>query len=297
MRLLYAIAAFNRMHLLVNTVESVRAFGPEGDILIVDDGSDDPSLLEYYNQLEENKIATVIRSDRSKDSDMHGGLYVSMTKATQYAIENNYDYIYFLQDDVQFMWKDEQLMDRVANVFEQCPDASMVNPTFQKKLYARNMKERLIPKKQGNCWYLTPYGIADIGIMQVKTLKEKNFRFDNTETKNHEQWTEWGYKFYCLNAPVLAWVPWPRTYNRDEAQGKDRKAKRKYFMKPLSQSNIKKLQSATLEKIPYHEDYCFPWGWWCLSPYCYTILNMEYWNALRKAVKRLELIPHPVIRF
>jgi glycosyltransferase involved in cell wall biosynthesis len=298
MRLLYAITSYNRYFLLKNTVESVFAFAPQGDVLIADDGSTDQALLQYYRQLEaEGRVVVLQKSHAGDAQKMHGGLYDCMNRATEYAIEKGYSHIFYLQDDVQFMWKDSDLLHRIEHVFATHADAAMVNPIFQKKIIARSMRDRLEPYGDADAWHLKPYGIADIGCVRVELLKEKQWRFGATETKNHVQWSTWGYKLYCLRCPVLAWVPWPPVYNRERRQGVERKPRRAFLLKPLSERQVKTLRSLPLQKIPYTEDFCFPWGWWCWSPYCFTILNMEYWNNLRKAVKRGECFPHPVIRW
>jgi len=298
MRILYVIISYNRYFLLKNAVESLLAYAPAGNLLIVDDGSNDPRLLQYYEHLKRERKAH-IRQGTHEGSEriLHGGLYRCMNIGMDYAIQHDYSHVFYLQDDVQFMWKDDHLVKRIENVFNRCPDAAMVSPIFQKKIIARAMRARLQPNVAGDCWHMTPYGIADIGCVPVKLLAEKRWRFGETETKNHVQWASWGYKLYCLRAPVIAWVPWPLVYNRETRSGIERYPRKQFLLKPLSPRSIRRLCSLPLGHIPYTEDFCFPWQWWCWSPYCFTVLNMEYWNNLRKAVKRLECFPHPVIRW
>ncbi len=289
MQLLTALFSYNRYYLLKNTIDSWIEFGPGGDLLIIDDGSDDLRLVSYLKELTNRNRITVIQRNQNH-LNVHGGLYANMTLATQYAIDHAYEYIFFLQDDVQFMWRDEQFLDRIRTIFATCTDAAMITPFFHRAIMARQMRKRLIPHASGLCWHLLPYGIIDIGIMPVQLLKEKKYIFRNSETENSFAWKAWGYKLYSMPAPILAFIPWPEVRSSGRKMGFERLPKRKYFLKPLNEERIAKLKNQGLS-IADHEDYCLPWGWSCLSPYWFTKFSNEYWKYLWKSIRHNERWP------
>ncbi len=291
MRLLAVIFCYERPYLLRNAVESFFAFGPDADLLIVDDGSEDKELRKYLDDVRKQPRTSVII--RKKDAGgSHGGLYVNMTLATEYAMQKDYTHIFYLQDDVQFMWKDASFLERVQNVFEQKNDASMVSCLFQKGIIGRQMRKRLIPHTDINAWHLMPYGMADIGIMPVSLLRERRWTFGESETENNTQWYEWGYRLYTLSMPTLAFVPWPPVDAGGKRYGKTRRTKEHYMLKPLTQRQIDTLRSMTPEQIPFHEDFCLPWGWRCFSPYWFTRFTWkEYLPLLWKSIRHGERWP------
>ncbi len=291
MRLLSAIFSYQRYHLFRNTVDSFFAFGPDSDLLIVDDGSDDPRILAYLAEIAKRPRVTVIRRDREGGAQ-HGGLYPNMNLAVDHAVEGGYSHIFFLQDDVQFLWKDDDFCKRVEHVFRTQPDAAMVNCFFFKGIVARQMRERLIPFTEADAWHLTPYAIVDIGIMPLALLQEKKWRFGNTESGNSKHWVDWGYKLYALRMPTLAFVPWPQVRSAGRSFGYERKPRRAYFLKPLDAAQIEKLKNMPLSAIPYQEHFCLPWGWRCLSPYWFTKFSRKYYlRYLRQCMKDGDFYP------
>lgn len=284
MKLLTAVFSYERYYLLKNTIESFFEFGPQADLLIVDDGSADPRVLEYLKGLESR--ATVLRNSRDTPR-IHGALYINMNRAVDFALTHKYSHIYFVQDDVQFMWQDIDFHKRIESVFATCPDAAMVSAIFMKGIQSRQMQQRLLPHPSGLCWHLAPYSIADIGVIPLTLFTKRTWRFTNSEIDNSRSWRQWGYKLYILPTSNLAFVPWPQVHSSNRSFGSERAPREKYFLKPMTQFQVDQLKKAAknLKKIPFHEDYCLPWGWNCLSPYWFTKLSREYWMCLWKSIR------------
>jgi len=280
MKLLNAVFSYNRYYLLKNTVDSLLEFGPEGDVLVVDDGSDDPRVVEYLRSLEGR--AAVVRRDR-QERDFHGGLYENMNLAVDRALAGGHSHVFFIQDDVQFMWKDAGFAARVEKIFAARPDAAMVFPIFQKGILAAALGARMEPHPEAEAWHLTPYGIADMGVMPLSLLREKAWRFLPSEGENARVWRSWGYKLYIPSAPSVAWVPWPTALAFGRRASSERRPVERYFLRPLTGSQTAVLKNRSLKDLVYHEDFCLPWGWRCLSPYWFTRSRREYLKTLWSA--------------
>ncbi|MDX2227612.1 MAG: glycosyltransferase family A protein [Verrucomicrobiae bacterium] len=288
MRLLTAIFSYNRFELLGNCTDSWWEMGPGGDLLIIDDGSNDPRMGGLLER-EERRGARVIRVPRGPTL-FHGGLYTNMSLALEQAIVGGYDYIYFLQDDVQFMHPVMSRMGEYAQLFEAHPGVGMIGFMFYKGIMRRTIKPRLEWEPALHAWHCRPYGIADIGLARVGTFREAGFRFLDSEGANSAFWLDRGYKYYIHSLPHLAFVPWPMTIAFDRSYGQERKRRRPYFLKPLDQDQITRLEkTASRQALAFHEDFCSPWGWTCLKPYWFTGLNREY---LRLVIKS-RWFPHP----
>jgi hypothetical protein len=277
-KLLKAVFSYNRFYLFKNTMESLLEFGPPGDTLVVDDGSNDLRLIDYLETLKSRGVKVV--NQESHLPGFHGGLYVNMNRAVQHAVDNGYSHIFFIQDDVQFMWKDSEILSRINRVFLTCQDAAMVLPIFQKGILEPTLKSRLEPNVSGDCWHLNPYGICDLGVMPVSLLRDRKWKFGESEGENGKIWQEWGYKMYVLPSPTVAWVPWPAIRTQNRSLYSERSPSRKYFLKPLTEQQIADLRVKGLSEIPIHENYCYPWGWRCLKPYWFTKGRREYARML-----------------
>lgn len=283
MKLLTAIFSYNRYYLLKNAIESFYEFGPDSDLLVVDDGSSDSRIREYLEHVKKEKGAAVIVST-SHIYGFHGGLYENMNRAVEYALARDYTHIFFVQDDMQFMWEDESFLQRVKGIFDGLTDAAMILPVFQKGIVQDTFKERFEVHPNWYVWHLKPYGICDLGIMPLSLIKKHKWGFGESEGKNGQIWRELGYKLYVTTTPIIAWVPWPQVKKFNKIFGSERKPMSKYFLKPLTKEQIQKLEGQGVSAIPCHEDFCFPWGWRCLSPYWFTHNRGEYIKLILKGI-------------
>ena len=110
------IFSYNRPLPLKNLLHSIQKFYPEIPVAIFDDGSTDPtmiSLLEGYVQ----QNMRVNYRNHEPGASKHGGLYAAMNRALQYALEQKFRYAYFVQDYMQFLWRDDVMMSRLDMAF------------------------------------------------------------------------------------------------------------------------------------------------------------------------------------
>jgi len=283
-KLLNCVFSYNRFFYLKNTVESLIEYFRFGDTMIVDDGSTDAKTVAYLNELERHGVVVIRQESKVREGfnwNAHGGLYENMDTAVQYAISNNYDFIQFIQDDVQFMWHDADLPVRVQHIFEALPDAAQVVNLFFKGVVREETARRLEIIPDAHCYHLRPYGMMDMGINSVPLLKKHSFRFGNgTEKNNSDWWRRRDYKAYLLSSPSMLWVPWPDVIQFDKQCAEGRAPVHKYYLKPLDDEQIGRLANRPLEDIPFAEDYCLPWGWSCPQPYWFTASNPQEYNRL-----------------
>jgi hypothetical protein len=283
-RLLNCVFSYNRYYYLKNAVESLIEYFRFGDTLIVDDGSTDPSLLDYLSYLETKNVGIIRQPGRSDESfymNSHGGLYENMDTAVQFASIHGYDYIQFIQDDVQFIWHDPQLLTKVETIFRTFTDAAQVGNIFFKGIVRAETLRRLELIPQANCYHLQPYGMSDMGIVPVALLKEHGFRFGNgSEKPNSAWWRRRGYRAYSLSAPTMSWVPWPGVIQFGNESAEGHPPVQKYYLEPLDGHQIERLLTKPLKDVPFAEDYCLPWDWNCPKPYWFTYNPEEYRQLL-----------------
>lgn len=245
-----------------------------GDTVVIDDGSDNLELLDYLFSLQRRGIGVIHRPRWPAPGFYvmpHGGLYENMDAAIDFAMSHGYDYVNFIQDDVQFMWHSPNLLSEIERIFHTLPNACQVGNIFDKAILKDARKPRFQPVPQADCYHITFHAMADIGIIPVALIKELGFHFGNgVESSNSLWWYRRGYKRYCLKSPTMAWVPWPEVMQQDLRVSNGRMPVERYYLKPLEDHQIKKLLERPLEDIPFTEDYCFPWGWDCPTPYWFS---------------------------
>jgi len=128
-RLLVCMFTYNRPDLLRNAVRAADRFFPYGDRMILDDASTDPRAQACLRELSaDGRWKVYINPNRKRRT--FGGLYQNFKYALNYALERDYDYCLFLEDDGQFVWKKEDYLESVERVFATCPDAVQLAPWF-----------------------------------------------------------------------------------------------------------------------------------------------------------------------
>jgi len=251
---------------------SVKQFYSEMDIAVFDDNSDIAEMTALLEEL--RNTVNIIQPDTSIGSK-HGGLYGMMNAAIDYAKAKNYAYAYFVQDDMQFLWRDEQLEARLGDVFAR-QDCLMCNFNFLQKILIEGTDERL-PEVDRGLYSFKGNGVADTGIIDIKKAAEAGLQFlKNSEGGNGRDWYEKGYRLYWLPVPHLAWVPWPSTYRHKEAEKRISK-----FLKPLNKHSIEKLKANAT--YAYLEDYSKTIRF-AIKPYWYTA-NPGTWNLIKIYIK------------
>ena len=98
----FCIFSFNRSAYLKNLINSIIVFYPDMQVVIFDDNSDEEELFKLYGKLDSNPAYSIVEPGIQHQTSTHGGLYDLMNMALQYCWKNNFNYAFFIQDDMQF---------------------------------------------------------------------------------------------------------------------------------------------------------------------------------------------------
>lgn len=306
---LTCIFSYNRQPYLRNTVDSFHEYFRIGDLMVMDDGSDDEELVEYLNQLS-NSGVLVIRKGRTHPDQLHGGLYSLLNDAIEYAMENGYELLNLVQDDMQFLWHDPDILSKVWMIFDLKKDVFQVQNVFHKKItkYMLIDQDRIEFHPDSNSYHARPYGVCDLGFLNLQTVEEIGFRFGDSEGDTGDLWYNKGYRLHALHSPNLAYIPWPTNFYGNKTRRRlpvpflraPRKPPRKYYLTPIGPGQVLQLQERSLKMLPFLEDYSRPWGWRCIYPGWYTqfftrTTVKEYAQLLTRYWMHGErIIPRPV---
>ena len=298
MKLLNCIISYNRYYYLKNLIESLEEFFPYGDTVIIDDQSDNPSTKEYLNELRSKGIP-VFSTTVDKTGLLHGGLYHAMDMGMQYAVENGYDYINYLQDDLQCMWYDGQFEQRVTKLFSFSDKVLSVHSVFLKKIMAYELTERIKLYPQLDAYHLTPYAIPDISIVPVDRFTRLGVKFADSTNENAFNKTLYERGFITLipKVPHFAWIPWPETTRYGVSAGDEAPPVTKYYYKPISGRQLDKFKKRRLSSLPFVESYAHTWRYFSLKPYWFTNYSRQYMRMLRRNISAGHYtLPHYSIR-
>ncbi len=277
------IFSYNRGGLLRNLLQSIEEYYPEMDIAIFDDGSDDELTLNVLADVAKKGGYVYKRTDVGKGSK-HGGLYGMMNIALDYLFERDYQYAYFVQDDMQFLWRDRHFEERLKPVFSR-EECVMCNANFMQKITIDEIGPKLPLAGIGDLYLFKENGVADTGVIDIAKAKAVSLSFPQQgEIANGKYWHDKGLQLYWLPQPHLAWVPWPTTY--------------RYKVEENRQVNtLHPVEGKALEHLLVNKDYAFledytktyKWYpkpyWYAASPGSINLLKIYMKYYLRRIIK------------
>ena len=287
MKLLNCIISYNRFHYLKNLIDSIDEFFPYGDTIVIDDQSDNVNITKYLQELKAKGIH-VFNTTVEKTGLLHGGLYHAMDMGMEYATNNGYDYINFLQDDLQCMWYDVNFENIIVSIFSYSEKILSVCPVFMKGIHRYQLNTRLEVIHEIDAYYLKPYAITDISIISTERFRKLNIRFTDKGNENYlnELLNNKDFMTMVPKTPLFAWIPWPKTIRYGSKTGSEKPPKKKYYYRPISTKGLKRLKNRDLFNFPVTEDYCHTWGYFAIKPYWFTDFKFtEYCKYFKKNAK------------
>ncbi|WP_433773167.1 glycosyltransferase [Bacillus wiedmannii] len=266
---MFAIFSYNRGNYLFNCIQSIERNYPnlhKQNLVIYDDNSECENTVRILNNLQ-NKYEVKINKHMINDNS-RCGLYYNMNLALQDAIDQNYEYIFFIQEDLQIVRPiDEYFLNECNVIFGSDPNIIQVSPVFFKGTFSKEEFNRFTSINEQFGYYIgNPLGlngVSDIGITKVKPLKEVNWFFDNDETINMRKGTELGLVYVKPKNPIMMYTPWPETY-RYKTASKSKTYTRildyiyragLHTYKDMPEEKINELCCRSIHEYPYAENY------------------------------------------
>lgn len=254
---LLAIFSYNMGNTLERCITSTLKMCPGFDLAIIDDQSEDAVTRDVIRR-HEGSFKFSFVSESNKAGKKHGNLYDNVQFMCDLAADKGYEYIFLIQDDMQFVRPmDEYICRQYSALFEADEKVLQVDPRFLRKGYKYEIVE---------AWnaYRFPEGdvrrsYADVGILKLSLLKEMNWTFRDSESENKRVLTELGYQRLFPLSPILMHVPFPVSYRN----GKVRRSwlprnRGTYAFHELSQQERDAMDRRPLSNIPYFRQYLRP---------------------------------------
>jgi hypothetical protein len=227
------------------------------DLAIIDDRSEDQTTREVLRRHAASfKFSFVAEGDKA--GKKHGNLYDNIQLMCDLAMEQGYEYIFLIQDDMQFVRPlDEGICRAYGELFAADEKVLQVDPRFLRKGYDYEIVDE---------WraYRFPEGdprrsYADVGILRLSTLKQIDWKFRDSEPENKRVLTELGYQRLFPFSPIMMHVPFPVSYRN----GKVRRSllprhRGTYEFHELSPADRDRMDRRPLSRIPYFRQYLRP---------------------------------------
>lgn len=284
-----AIFSYNRGSYLQNCIGSVLSHCPGTRFTVYDDGSDEPNLVQYLQEL-----GPKVRHMKSAESGRHGGFYRNMQAALD---EAKSDFLLLLQDDVQVVRDVTQEDIRYWQHYTQGQQAcAFLSPVFMKGVRRKDFLRyyRPDPSERVYHWHETedspskdgpvPRFYMDVCILDVKKLKQQAWSFQDSEFLNGEQAGQlFSHGMPQLADPFVFYVPEEPVYrSRVKSKGTQLAEKLagntvKRFIS-MSDQEVHLLKNRSLAIYPFAEDFIQTQDPAVKKPYQFNVYR-SHWLA------------------
>jgi hypothetical protein len=275
-RVLHAIVGHKLPAYFANAVNSVLSMAANDDVLVVDNASNLPELIQELRSTaaREPRVSLLLResNDTTRNKKV-GGLYDAYNEVMDHALRHGYDYLHIMQHDMQLLWWDESVPRLASEIFAGYPECvNIQTQALPRHVDLSHSLEYVKPKLA----LLQDYGLTDTGLYDLAKWRARDMRFGDSEVAHAVRYRGEGLRVLCHPLPTVAPIPWPAVVRSGKVIGREVQPREKFLLRPLTDAEIDQVKEST-ETI-WLEGLCVPWGWTCLTPYWVTDLRtINYW--------------------
>jgi hypothetical protein len=276
-RVLHAIVGHKFPVYFVNAVTSVLTMTGNDDVIVVDNASNLPELTRELQSIadKEPRVHLLLRetNDMSRNRKV-GGLYDAYNQVVSYALQQGYDYLNIMQNDMQMLWWDESIMRRAREIYAEYPEC--VNISMLALPYYSLVLGEAVEYVKPKLALLRDYGLTDTGLYDLARWRKLDMRFLDSEKAHSAKYLNQGHRVFCHPLPTVAFLPWPAVVRGGRIKGREIESPEQFLLRPLTPNEITHVKEVT--ELPCLEDIGIPWGWVCLTPYWVTDLRtIDHW--------------------
>lgn len=276
-RVLHAIVGHKFPVYFVNAVTSVLTMAGNDDVIVVDNASNLPELTRELQSIADKEPRVHLLRRETNDMSRNrkvGGLYDAYNQVVSYALQQGYDYLNIMQNDMQMLWWDESIMSRAREIYAEYPECVNISmlalPYYS--LVLGDATEYVKPKLA----FLRDYGLTDTGLYDLARWRKLDMRFLDSEKAHSAKYLSQGHRVFCHPLPTVAFLPWPAVVRGGRVKGREIESPEQFLLRPLTPSEITHIKEVT--ELTCLEDIGIPWGWVCLTPYWVTDLRaIDHW--------------------
>jgi hypothetical protein len=254
---LLCIFSYNMGQTLERCILSTLKMCPGFDLAIIDDQSEDEETRAVIVR-HRGSFRYCLTSEGAKEGRRHGHLYNNIQRMCELAGAQDYEYIFLIQDDTQFVRPmDEAICQQYYDLFNSDEMVLQVDPRFLRKGYEYEILE---PQRA----YAFPAGdprrsYADVGIIRLSVLNSLKCEFRDSEADNKKMLSRLGCVRLFPFTPIMMHVPFPVSYRG----GKKKRSllpfyRGTYEFHELSQREKRAMDERDLSDIPYFRKFLRP---------------------------------------
>jgi glycosyltransferase involved in cell wall biosynthesis len=212
------VFSYNRGRFLRHCLETIKACGPGGKIIVIDDNSADPQTRSVLADVEQTD--EVIRPpELLRTGAKTGGLYNNMNASFDLCRERGYERVIFIQDDMQFVRRLlPEDIERLDASFAANVNCVQIQTCFFRRSALSRMNGAFLLDGSGHSLLQRPGVVtlrgnfSAIGVFDVRRVIDLLGRLETGEVANSEKARARGLVLPRYVHPFMNWLPYPESY-------------------------------------------------------------------------------------
>jgi hypothetical protein len=207
------VFSYERPDGLSNALSHWRALAPSAELIVVDDHSSSPSMVQILKDASETGIR--IWRTPTKRAGRLGGLYQNMEYAFRKLRSENHRFALFSQDDMQIIRPvGSEEFEHLTAVLSNRPDLAQIDLRFDYAIRDPLPESRGWEMDAENRLLLKPKGerfahFAAVGLFHLERLEAEGWTFRDSELENDAQAKDLGLRRASAADPAVMPTPWP----------------------------------------------------------------------------------------
>ena len=232
-RVLHAIVGHKLPEYFTNAISSVLAMTRD-DVIIVDNASGLPELIRTFRSLAaaDPRVRLLLRDTNNVSCNRKvGGLYDAYNEVMSYALEQGYDYLHMMQNDMQLLWWDDSVMRTAKEIYAEYPECANIRTSGMQRYNALDSNIEYVKPKLAR---LLDYGLTDTGLYDLKKWRKLDMRFLQSERDHSTKYLDEGLSVFFHPLPAVAFIPWPAVVRNGTVVGREVRPVEPFLLRPLA---------------------------------------------------------------
>ncbi|MGQ4273179.1 glycosyltransferase [Terrihabitans sp. B22-R8] len=250
---LLCVFSYNMGASLKICLESTRQFCPNFRVIVCDDNSEDPQTRQV---LEDHRgwLDQVIVNTDPKDGKRHGNLYANIRNMLDHACENGFDYLFMIQDDMQFVRPfSPEVRQQYSRMFATSEKVLQVDPRF-----LRGGEYEIMPDIRAYR-HGPETAYADVGVTHLGRLKASGWILQDGEGINREALADMDYQRLFPFSPIMMHVPFPKLFRKGKRKVRIFPFNRgRYSFHAMTETEIAAMDARPFEELPIFRKFLRP---------------------------------------
>jgi len=287
-RILHVVVGSGNVPYFINAIRSILDLDA-GDVFAAYNfiSEDDRSELKRRkHEIASAKHLEVFENDTTLRT---GSLYLANNAGLSFG-RGNYDFVSFVQADMQLMWWNEKILDRSRDIVDSLGSPARISFYTQLPILGKHSRPYERWDRNDRIEEFSSFGHVDVCLLPIYDSLNSEFRFEGSEESLSNESVRNRDIIILHPFPFIAPIPFPATVRDRRVHQSSEDRRNSYPILKVEEGYSPNFMSTGLHPISM-EQTIRPNGWACLFPYWPSDLESRNWLPRHMESAKIVRVP------